>query len=379
MRFKDITGHGELKRQLAAGVDEGRVSHAQLFTGSSGYGTLPLALAYAQYVNCTDRRDGDSCGECPSCRKIAQLAHPDLHFAFPVNSTKSGSSKPTSDAFLPQWRELWSATTGLFDEQMWYRTINIENQQGIITRNEADEIVRKLSFKSFEALYKVVVVWMPERMRTEAANALLKILEEPWDRTLFLLVSADPGKLLPTILSRTQQVSVPGVEQQDMEVYLGGRYGLSPERCAEIARLASGDLLEAGRLAGGEGTDTREEYFELFVQLMRLSYNDKHMELLEWADTVAAMGREEQKRLLQYSVRMLRENYMLHAGMDNITTLWGEELKFSRNFSPFIGNHNIESLVSEMELALAQVAQNGNPKIIFAHFALTVSKQIVKR
>ncbi len=376
MKFSEIAGHSELKRRLAKGVDEGRVSHAQLFTGASGAGTLPLALAYAQYVNCTDRRDGDSCGECPACRKIAQLAHPDLHFVFPVNSTKGGSQKPLSDAFLPQWRELWAATGGVFDEAMWYRAIDIENQQGIITRNEADEVIRKLSFKSFEARYKVMIVWLPERMRTEAANTLLKILEEPWERTLFLLVSEAPDKLLPTILSRTQQVAVPGVEQEDTEEWLRAKFDLPGDEAADVARLAGGDLIEARRLAEGAGSEATEQYFDLFTQLMRLSYNDKHMELLEWADNVAAMGREEQKRLLQYSVRMLRENYMLNAGMDGITNLWGEELKFSRNFSPFIGNHNIESLVSEIELALAHIGQNGNPRMVFTHFALMVSKQI---
>ena len=378
MQFKDITGHSGLKVRLARGVDEGRVSHAQLFTGESGYGALPLALAYAQYVNCTDRRDGDSCGVCPSCRKYGELAHPDLHFVYPVNSSKSGSQKPLSDAFIKQWRGLWAETGGVFDEQKWYQAINIENQQGLITRNEADEIIRKLSFKSFEANYKVVVIWLPEKMRTEAANALLKILEEPWERTLFLMVSAAPELLLPTIISRTQQVVVPAVAQEDMERYLVGKYGIAGDDAVRIARASGGNLIEAARLAEGADSEASQEYFELFTQLMRLSYNDKHMELLEWADGVAAMGREEQKRLLQYSVRLLRENYMLNAGMDGITNLWGEELKFSKNFSPFIGNHNIEALVREMELTLAQIAQNGNPKIIFTHFALVVSKQIVK-
>lgn len=376
MRFRDIVGHGELKRRLSRGIDEGRVSHAQMFTGASGTGALPLALAYAQYVNCTDRRDGDSCGECPSCRKIAQLAHPDLHFVFPVNSTKSGSQKPLSDAFLPRWRELWAATDGVFDEPTWYRAIEIENQQGIITRNEADEMIRKLSFKSFEARYKVMIVWLPEKMRTEAANALLKILEEPWERTLFLLVSAAPEGLLPTILSRTQQVAVPAAEQGDVEEWLRTNFDMPGDQAVDIARLAGGDMIEARRLAEGAGDEASEQYFDLFTQLMRLSYNDKHMELLEWADGVAAMGREEQKRLLLYSVRMLRENYMLNAGMESITTLRGNELEFSRKFSLFIGNHNIESLVREMELALVHVGQNGNPKMIFTHFALVVSKQI---
>lgn len=380
MQFKDVIGQEGLKSMLARGVDEGRVSHAQLFAGASGYGALPLALAYAQYVNCTDRRDGDSCGVCASCRKMGELAHPDMHFVFPVNSPKgsSGSQKPLSDAFMPQWRELMAATGGYFDEQAWYRAINIENQQGLITRHEADEVMRKLSFKPFEAEYKVMVIWLPEKMRAEAANSLLKILEEPWPKTLFLMVSEAPAKLLQTIISRTQEVAVPGVELADMERYLGAKHGLQGDRLSSIARLAGGNILEAERLIAGEEDETSKEYFDYFTQLMRLSYNDKHMELLEWAENVASMGREQQKRFIEYSVRMLRENYMLNAGMNDISYLWGDELAFSKNFSPFIGNHNIESLVSEMELALAQIIQNGNPKIIFAHFALVVSKQIVK-
>lgn len=378
MQFKDITGHTELKKQLAKGVDEGRISHAQLFTGESGSGALPLALAYAQYVNCTARAGGDSCGECPSCRKIAELAHPDLHFVYPVNTPKGGGSqKPASDVFLPQWRELWERTNGVFDEQTWYGAIEMDNQQGLITRSEADGIIRKLSFKSFEARYKTVIVWLPEKMRAEAANALLKILEEPWERTFFLLVSAMPELLLPTVLSRTQQVAVPGIDDEDMQKHLVGKYGLDPQDAARITRLAGGNLIRARQLAGG-GENAREEYFELFAGLMRFSYNDKHMELLEWAENAAALGREEQKRFLQYSVRLLRESYMLNAGMENITGLWGEEQKFCANFSPFIGNHNIEKLVGEVELTLAQITQNGNPKIIFAHFALSVSKLIVK-
>ncbi|MCL2562150.1 MAG: DNA polymerase III subunit [Rikenellaceae bacterium] len=390
MKFTDIHGHEELKRRLAAAVDEGRVSHAQLFTGESGTGALPLALAYAQYVNCEARAEGDSCGECASCRKMAELAHPDLHFVFPVNSaTKSGSQKPSSDAFLTQWRALWAETDGIFDEAAWYSTIDIENRQGLITRGEADEVIRKLAFKSFEARYKVVIVWLPEKMRAEAANALLKILEEPWERTLFLLVSAAPEQLLPTIVSRTQHIAVSGVEAEAVERYLlthfgmtcGGEaqgLGLTQEEAADIARIAGGDLIEARRLAAAAGDEDVQHDFELFAALMRLSYNDRHMELIEWAEGVAAMGREQQKRFLRYAVRMLRENYMLNAGMENITALHGAELDFSRKFSPYIGNHNIEPLVAEMELALLQITRNGNPKMIFTHFALVVSKLIVK-
>ena len=379
MRFADVIGHGKLKRMLVKGADDGRVSHAQLFTGAPGHGTLPLALAYAQYLNCLDPHDGDSCGICPSCVKMAALAHPDLHFVFPVNATKGGGSSPKalSDSFLPQWREIVSSTGGYFDEQQWYEAIDIENQQGIISRNEADEIIRKLSFKPFEARNKVMVIWLPEKMRTEAANTILKILEEPWKQTLFLMVSESPGKLLPTIVSRTQEIGVPSVDTSDMMKYLSSEYGLQGEMLENMARLSKGDIIEARKLATGS-VDAENEYFELFVSLMRLSYNDRHMELLEWADGVASMGREQQKHFLEYSIRMLRESYMMNAGMARITYLWGPELDFCKKFSPFIGNHNIEKLVSEMERAIRDVAQNGNPRMIFPHFALTVSKLIVR-
>ena len=199
MRFADVIGQEELKAMLRRSVGEGRVSHAQLFTGDSGRGTLPLALAYVQYINCTDRHDGDSCGRCPSCIKMAELVHPDVHFVFPTNTSRSGSQKPMSDAFLPQWREAVLTTGGYFDEQMWYGRIGLDNQQGLIAKREADEIIRKLSFKAFEAEYKAVVIWLPEKMGVEASNGLLKILEEPWDKTLFLLVSVDAQKLKHTI------------------------------------------------------------------------------------------------------------------------------------------------------------------------------------
>ena len=232
---------------LRRSVGEGRVSHAQLFTGDSGRGTLPLALAYVQYINCTDRHDGDSCGRCPSCIKMAELVHPDVHFVFPTNTSRSGSQKPMSDAFLPQWREAVLTTGGYFDEQMWYGRIGLDNQQGLIAKREADEIIRKLSFKAFEAEYKAVVIWLPEKMGVEASNGLLKILEEPWDKTLFLLVSVAPQMLLPTILSRVQEVGVPPVGADDMERWLAGPYGMETQKAAAEDCGASG----RGGIRGG--------------------------------------------------------------------------------------------------------------------------------
>lgn len=379
MRFCDVVGHKELKEKLVRAVDEGRVSHAQLFSGRSGYGTLPLALAYAQYVNCTDRRDGDSCGLCASCRKMAALEHADLHFVMPVNkSSKKSGEAVLSSAFLPQWRDMVRQSGGYFSEQEWYERIELSNQQGLISKADADEIIRTLSFKSFEAEYKIVVMWLPERMRTEAANTILKILEEPWEKTLFLLVSASPQQLLTTILSRTQQVSVSGIETQELERYVKMTYGADEAHAHSVARLACGDLLEARRMMSQGEKAAQDEDFELFVQLMRLSYNDKHLELIQWADTVAALGRERQKQFLVSALRLLRESYMLNAGMESISYLWGAERDFCVKFSPFIGNHNVENIVREIESAIAQISQNGNATIVFTHFALAVSKQIIR-
>lgn len=380
MKFKDIIGQQELKALLRRGIDEGRVSHGQLFVGTPGFGGLPLAIAYAQYLNCTDRREGDSCGVCASCVKMEGLVHPDVHYVFPVNSaSKSAGQKPVSDHFIARWRETVLSTGGYFDREGWYEAIDMGNLQGLITRYEAEEIIRKLSFKSFEAAYKVMIIWLPEMMNQQAANTLLKILEEPWDKTLFIMVSAEPAKLLPTILSRVQEVSVRPVDSDSVCARLTERHEVSAERATAVARLSRGDLIEAERMVGFGEVGDPDEMFDLFVQLMRLSYNDRHMELLEWADGVAAMGRERQKQFLANALRLARESYMINAGLSSISYLWGHELDFCSKFSPFIDNNNIEALAAEIERTIAQVVQNGNPRIVFPHFALTVSKMIVRR
>ena len=378
MQFRDIIGQEEIKRKLIRSVGDGRISHAQLLAGPTGRGTLALAIAYAQYIHCPHRTADDSCGECPSCRQIAGLAHPDLHFVFPVNSAKgkSGSERPRSDHFLAQWREVIGRTGGYLDEPMWYSVLEMDNKQGLISKNEADEVIRKLAFKAFESEYKIVIIWLPERMRPEAANGLLKIFEEPWDKTLFLLVSEAPDKLLPTIVSRVQGITVPPIADEALAAYLTTVRGAGIEEARTVARLSGGDLCVAEKMLDN---DEHDPAFGPFVELMRLSYNDRHMELLDWAERMSALGREEQKQLLSHAIRLLRASYMLHAGLEQIAFLYDEELTFCRKFAPYVGNHNIEPLLSEMELAIRQLGQNGNPKIIFAHFALVVSKLIVRR
>lgn len=380
MRFADITGQEDLKRHLVQSVDAGRVSHAQLFTGQAGAGALALAVAYVQYLCCHHRHDGDSCGECPDCRQIAALAHPDLHLVFPVNKQgKKSGEVMRSDEFLPLFRAIFGENGGYFSAQDWYDRLDLgKTLKGMIAAREADDIIRKLSFKSFEADYKTMLIWLPEAMNEEAANKILKILEEPWEKTLFVLVSERPDLLLPTILSRTQEVVVPRLTDEEVRAELERRGERDPEKIRTFTRLAAGDLIELEHLLRGEGNELRKDDFEFFCSLMRLSYNDKHLELMAWAEEVAQLSREQQRAFLTDAVRLLRESYLLHAGLGEISCLWGEEAKFCRNFAPFIGNQNIESLVAEAESAMAQIRQNGNPTIVFTHFALSVSKMIKK-
>ena len=381
MRFADITGQEDLKRHLVQSVDAGRVSHAQLFTGQAGAGALALAVAYVQYLCCHHRHDGDSCGECPDCKQIAALAHPDLHLVFPVNKQgKKSGEVMRSDEFLPLFRAVFSENGGYFSAQDWYERLDLgKTLKGMIAAREADEIIRKLSFKSFEADYKTMLIWLPEAMNEEAANKILKILEEPWEKTLFLLVSEQPDRLLQTILSRTQEVAVPRISTEVLEA-VAARHGQSdPARLHNLARLAGGDYLTLQRLLAGEDDELTRDCFGLFCSLMRLSYNDKHLELVSWAEEVAHLSREQQRAFLRHAARLLRESYMLHAGLADISYLWGAEADFCGKFAPFIGNENVEFLLDEIERAMRQITQNGNPTIIFTHFALSVSKQIRRK
>lgn len=379
MRFSDVIGHNEIKERLRRAVDQGRVSHAQLFTGECGGGALPMALAYAQYINCTNRHDGDSCGECPSCRKMEELAHPDLHFVFPVNKQgKKSGEKVMSGDFLQLWREQIRSTGGYFDESMWNDRLDLgKTLKPLISVHDAGEIIRTLSFKSFEGEYKIVLVWLPELMNVEAANTLLKILEEPWEKTLFLMVSRQPQRLLSTIISRTQEVAVPRIDSEELAEQLVRESGLERERADQLARLACGDLIEARRLVSG-GDQLAAASFDMFCSLMRLSYSNKHLELLDWAEGFAALTRDRQIAFFGDALRLLRESYMLNAGMAEISYLWAEEAAFCSKFAPFVGNHNIEALVAEIETARGQIVQYGNALIVATHFALAISKLIVK-
>ncbi len=378
MRFCDIIGHEALKRRLATSVDEGRVSHAQLFTGTAGSGTLALAVAYTQYLHCTNRHDGDSCGECPSCRQIEKLAHPDFHLVFPVNKQgKKPVNGLVANDCIEEFRTLFERSKGYFSPQQWYDTLDLgKTLKGTIAVREAEEIIRKLSFKSFASKYKTMLIWLPETMHERAANMILKILEEPWEDTIFILVSERPDLLLGTILSRTQEVSVPRLSQDVLEREIRATGVTDEATIRNTARLASGDLLRLRQILSGEEDEIGHENFSLFRTMMRHCYQNKHLELLVWADEVATLSRERQMGLMADFARLLREAYITHAGVLGASYLWGEEAEFCKKFAPFIGSENIEPIIELLEEAQRRLRQNGDPRIVFSYFALATSKYI---
>lgn len=366
MYFKDIIGQETVKQRLRLEVREGRVPHAQLFAGPEGTGALPLAIAYARFLLCTRRGEEDACGTCPSCVKINKLAHPDLHFVFPVVKRKGGGDT-VSDDYIREWREL-AISTPYFGMNHWLDAMGAENQQAQIFVKESDELVRKLSLKSSEGGYKVVIIWLPEKMKVECANKLLKLLEEPPAQTVFLLVSEEPDRILPTILSRTQRINVPRLEDAEIAEALKARFGLQDTDAAETARLAEGSYLQALEII--HLSEDTQLFFGLFVSLMRLAYQRKVKEMREWSDTVAAMGRERQKDFLTYCQRMVRESFVSNFHRKEMNYMNREEENFTIRFAPFINERNVMGITDELAEAQTHIEQNVNPRMVFFDFAL---------
>ena len=366
MYFKDIIGQETVKQRLRLEVREGRVPHAQLFAGPEGTGALPLAIAYARFLLCTRRGEEDACGTCPSCVKLNKLAHPDLHFVFPVVKRKGGGDT-VSDDYIREWREL-AISTPYFGMNHWLDAMGAENQQAQIFVKESDELVRKLSLKSSEGGYKVVIIWLPEKMKVECANKLLKLLEEPPAQTVFLLVSEEPDRILPTILSRTQRINVPRLEDAEIAEALKVRFGLQDTDAAETARLAEGSYLQALEII--HLSEDTQLFFGLFVSLMRLAYQRKVKEMREWSDTVAAMGRERQKDFLTYCQRMVRESFVSNFHRKELNYMNREEENFTIRFAPFINERNVMGITDELAEAQTHIEQNVNPRMVFFDFAL---------
>ena len=374
MRFCDIIGQEEVKRQLRQAVRDGRIAHAQLFAGPQGVGKLALALAYAQYVACPNRTEHDSCGVCPTCVQFSKLQHPDLHFAFPI---VKGDDGDVCDAFAEKWKGLVTEHK-YFDLDDWYRAMGVETKQGMIYEKESSEILRKLSLKSFAGGYKIMIIWQPEKMNVACANKLLKLLEEPPTMTLFLLVSEHPEQLLSTILSRVQEVRVPRLSEETIAVGLQKEYAwLDAEGAHDIAHMANGSYLAA--LKTMSESEDNQTFFDDFVALMRNAWlvgqkkdYSALLKLRQWSNDMAdgKVGREKQKAFLQYAQKQVRENYIRNFGYDEMNYQTSKEQEFSKKFAPFIHDGNVEKMMNELAKAEQQIAQNGNAKIIFFDLCL---------
>lgn len=374
MQFKDIIGQHEIKAQLIKSIKEGFIPHAQLFCGPEGVGKLPLAIAYAQYLNCENRSDEDSCGNCPSCKKYNHLAHPDLHFVFPIIK-KAAKKKEICDDYISEWREFVTQNP-YFSLSQWLADIEAENSQGLIYAKESEEIIRKLSLKIYEAKYRVMIIWLPEKMHESCANKLLKILEEPFDNTVFLLVSDAPDYIINTIQSRCQRINIHGVDEKDIIDALHSQYNINDEVAANVAHIANGSYLKAVQtISLNEET---KFFFNLFIGMMRASYARDIKQIKAIGNEIASVGRERQKNFLIYSQRMIREYFVNNLHHPEMVYLNQEEMNFGIRFAPFINERNIIDFMDELALAERHIEQNVNAKMVFFDLCLKIT-MLLKR
>jgi DNA polymerase-3 subunit delta' len=373
MRFSEVAGHADLKQQLVQSVAEERVPHAQLFHGPQGSGSLALALAYATYLSCQERREGDSCGKCPSCLKYDKLVHPDLHFVFPVFTTRSVKKDPVSDDFIAEWRSALLESPYMTPHQ-WYNYIGMENKQGSIIKRESEEIMKKLQLKSYESDFKVMIIWMPEKMNLTASNKLLKLIEEPPPMTIFLLVPEDTGPMLPTILSRTQLIRVPRIVEEDLLMALKEKHSVTDEILQGAVKIAEGNYVKAEEYL--LTTEESAYQLELFIRIMRLSYSREFQQIFDWVEELSGLGRERQKAFLAYAMRMIRENYLLNKEQKELVRMTSDESDFSKKFFPYINDRNVPGMVQELNEASIHIEANAYARIVFLDFALKLVKLI---
>lgn len=375
MLFKDIIGQEAIKNRLRAAAREGRVPHAMLFTGQPGVGKLPMAIAFAQYLACPNRTEEDSCGTCPTCLQYAKLQHPDLHFAYPIIKPE-GKTDVVCDDYGKEWRQLLTAMP-YFDLSDWYVAMSAgDKKQAMIYEKESSEILRKLSLKSFGDGFKVMIIWLPEKMNEVCSNKLLKIIEEPPQQTVFILVSEEHQRLLATILSRVQQVPFPRLSEDEITAALREENeDLSVSDALDFAHMANGSFISARKQMADD--DVQRQFFDWFVALMRSAWLVGHkqnyaslLELRAWCGKIAEAGREKQKAFLEYAQRQVREYYICNYSLPEINYQTAAEREFAVRFAPFINDSNVEKLTNQLALAQRQIEQNGSARIIFFDLCL---------
>lgn len=381
MLFKEVLGQEHIKNHLIKSADAQRIPHAQLFIGPEGSGMLPLAIAYAQYLLCKNSGENDN-GNTACNLKFEHFSHPDLHFVFPVSTNDSVKSHPVSANFLSSWREFLSESPygSLFD---WYRKIGIEKKQGQIGVDEATEINKALSLKAYEGGYKVMVIWMADKMNTAAANKLLKLLEEPPEKTIFLLITEQPDAILQTILSRCQVIDFIGLSESVIADGLVSRENCEPNLAQKIAHQSEGNYNKALHLFHN---DADEYPFEAwFIQWVRSAFRAKGNaaainDLIAWSETIAGLGREVQKQFLQYCIHFFRQALLANYQANSLVFLETKEEKFElQKFAPFVDGGNISEIYKELEDAIYHIERNGNSKIILTDLSIKLTRLIHKK
>lgn len=381
MHFRNVLGQEHIKSHLTTTADAGRVAHAQLFCGPEGSGTLAMAIAYAQYVLCGNN-GGENTGGNEACNlKFDALSHPDLHFVYPTVTTEDVKSKPKSIDFLVEWRQFLTENpyASLLD---WYRLLGANNKQGEIRVDDAQEILRILSLKSYEGGYKVMIIWMADKLNIATANKLLKLLEEPQSRTLLLLIAENEEDVMQTIRSRCQILHFGGVPESVMSEALQVR-GVDPAKARNIAHRAQGNFNKALQLCDDDGEDARFEKW--FVDWVRSAFRAKGnaaaiQDLIRWSEEIAALGRETQKKFLHFCTDMFRQALVLNYQATALVYVEPRIENFKlENFAPFVHGNNIQDIFSELSDAIYHIERNGNAKIVLTDLSIKLTRLIHKK
>jgi DNA polymerase III subunit delta' len=382
MQFSEILGHDYNKNHLLKSAAIGRIPHAQLFIGPEGCGTLPMAIAYSQYILCQNSGDENSSGNESCNLKFETVSHPDLHFIYPTVTTDDVKTKPKSIDFITDFRQFLKENPygSLFD---WYQLLGVKNKQGEIRVDDAQEILKSLALKSYEGGYKIIIIWMADKMNIAASNKLLKLLEEPTDKTVFILISENEEDIIQTIRSRCQVVHFNALPEKVIEEGLIIKHNIDPKTATKIAHQAQGNFNKALQLLGDDGEDSHFEKW--FVDWVRAAFRAKGnaaaiQDLINWSDQIAGLGRETQKKFLGFCINMFRQALLLSYETPKLVYLEPKVDKFRlENFAPFVNGNNIQDIFKELSDAMYHIERNGNAKIILTDLSIKLTRLIHKK
>lgn len=374
MQFKSVIGQNKVKEKLLIAFQENRMAHTQLFLGPQGSGALALAVAYAQYINCSNKQGEDSCGKCPSCVKYEKLEHPDLQFIFPTATNNKVSKDPESQKFIQEWKAFFHQQKGYITQSGWYEYLELGgNKQGTIYIRDGEQIVKNLSLKPYEARYKVIIIYLPEKMNIQTANKLLKSFEEPPENTLFILVAERYELILPTIRSRTQMVKVPPIDQESMKRALLERFieNHDPEKADTISKMANGNWNTATELL--EQADESLYYFTKFREWMRLCYaGNDFFQINSLVQEISRLGKEKQKQFLSYGLNVIQNSLMFNQNLKHKVFAVDEEKQYFSKFAPFINEVNQSEIYALLNDSIYELERNAHSPILFTYLSIRI-------